>query len=82
MVTTERRQRQDGGPGAASPTRGIAARAGAWSARHRWTAVIVWALFVVLAMGLGTAAGQVGVKNSEQMAGEVAMRHGSSRTRV
>ncbi|MEV8347962.1 MMPL family transporter [Streptomyces niveus] len=71
MVTTERRQRQDGGPGAASPSRGIAARAGAWSARHRWTAVIVWVLFVVLAMGLGTAAGQVGVKNSEQMAGEV-----------
>ncbi|MFI6690704.1 MMPL family transporter [Streptomyces sp. NPDC050433] len=73
MVTTEKRWRQGRGrgPGAAPPSHGIAARAGAWSARHRWTAVIIWVLFVVLAMGLGTAAGQVGVKNSEQMSGEV-----------
>lgn len=51
--------------------RGIAARAGGWSARHRWTAVTVWVLFVVLAMGLGSAAGTVEVKDSEQMSGEI-----------
>lgn len=61
MGTTERRKRPHG----------IAARAGGWSARHRWTAVTVWVLFVVLAMGLGTAAGTVEVKDSEQMSGEI-----------
>lgn len=83
MVATERRQRGRGrgrggatppgrgGPGAAPAPRGIAARAGVWSARHRWTAVTVWVLFVVLAMGLGSAAGQVDVKDSEQMSGEI-----------
>ncbi|MFJ6571091.1 MMPL family transporter [Streptomyces sp. NPDC091292] len=50
--------------------RGVAARAGAWSARHRWAAVGIWVLFVVLAMGLGSAAGTVKVKDSEQMSGE------------
>ncbi|MFI6058023.1 MMPL family transporter [Streptomyces sp. NPDC051286] len=51
--------------------RGIAARAGGWSARHRWAAVTVWVLFVVLAMGLGSAAGRVDVKESDQLSGEV-----------
>ncbi|MFC8414201.1 MMPL family transporter [Streptomyces coelicoflavus] len=50
--------------------RGIAARAGGWSARHRWAAVGIWMLFVVLAMGLGSAAGRVDVKDSDQMGGE------------
>ncbi|MFJ5772826.1 MMPL family transporter [Streptomyces sp. NPDC093094] len=50
--------------------RGLAARAGVWSARHRWAAVGVWVLFVVLAMGLGSAAGQVEVKDSDQLKGE------------
>ncbi|MET4924468.1 MMPL family transporter [Streptomyces sp. PSRA5] len=49
----------------------MAARAGVWSARHRWTAVTAWVLFVVLAMGLGSAAGTVEVKDSEQMSGEI-----------
>lgn len=51
--------------------RGIAARAGGWSARHRWAAVTVWVLFVVLAMGLGSATGRVDVKESDQLSGEV-----------
>jgi uncharacterized membrane protein YdfJ with MMPL/SSD domain len=51
--------------------RGIAARAGGWSARHRWAAVTVWVLFVVLAMGLGSATGRVDVKESGQLSGEV-----------
>ncbi|MDQ0764725.1 MMPL family transporter [Streptomyces canus] len=50
--------------------RGLAARAGGWSARHRWAAVGVWVLFVVLAMGLGSAAGRVDVKDSDQLKGE------------
>ncbi|ANB09262.1 hypothetical protein SAM40697_5306 [Streptomyces ambofaciens] len=50
--------------------RGMAARAGGWSARHRWAAVGIWVLFVVLAMGLGSAAGRVDVKDSDQLSGE------------
>ncbi|MFF4885087.1 MMPL family transporter [Streptomyces nigra] len=50
--------------------RGLAARAGGWSARHRWTAVGIWVLFVVLAMGLGSAAGRVDVTDSDQLKGE------------
>ncbi|MBV7695825.1 MMPL family transporter [Streptomyces sp. TRM70350] len=50
--------------------RGLAARAGGWSARHRWAAVGIWVLFVVLAMGLGSAAGRVDVKASDQLKGE------------
>ncbi|MGW2230606.1 MMPL family transporter, partial [Streptomyces formicae] len=38
--------------------RGLAARAGAWSARHRWAAVGIWILFVVVAMGVGSATGR------------------------
>ncbi|MFJ8715593.1 MMPL family transporter [Streptomyces violaceus] len=50
--------------------RGLAARAGGWSARHRWAAVGIWVLFVVLAMGLGSAAGRADVKDSDQLKGE------------
>ena len=50
--------------------RGIAARAGGWSARHRWAAVGIWVLFVVLAMGIGSAAGRVDLKDSDQLGGE------------
>ncbi|MFB6848424.1 MMPL family transporter [Streptomyces sp. NPDC056373] len=50
--------------------RGFAARAGGWSARHRWAAVGIWVLFVVLAMGLGSAMGTVDVKESDQLSGE------------
>lgn len=50
--------------------RGLAARAGGWSVRHRWAAVGIWVLFVVLAMGIGTAAGRVDVSDSDQLQGE------------
>ncbi|MFJ7150398.1 MMPL family transporter [Streptomyces sp. NPDC100445] len=50
--------------------RGLAARAGGWSARHRWAAVGVWVLFVVLAMGLGSAAGRTDVDEGDQLKGE------------
>ncbi|WP_353945393.1 MMPL family transporter [Streptomyces sp. HUAS MG91] len=57
-------ERQDG------RVRGVAARAGGWSARHRWAAVGIWVLFVVLAMGIGNAAGRVDVRESDQLSGE------------
>ncbi|GCB45133.1 hypothetical protein SNL152K_2423 [Streptomyces sp. NL15-2K] len=48
----------------------MAARAGGWSAQHRWAAVGIWVLFVVLAMGLGSAAGRVDVDQSDGLPGE------------
>jgi RND superfamily putative drug exporter len=54
----------EGGP------RGIAARAGGWSAQHRWAAVGIWVLFVLLAMVAGSAAGRVELKDSDQLKGE------------
>ncbi|MET9443036.1 MMPL family transporter [Streptomyces sp. NPDC006610] len=59
------------GNGSNTRVRGFAARAGGWSARHRWAAVGIWVLFVVLAMGLGSAAGRVDVKESDQLSGEI-----------
>ncbi|MGW0826013.1 MMPL family transporter [Streptomyces sp. NPDC002845] len=50
--------------------RGIAARAGGWSARHRWAAIGIWVLFVVLTMGIGSAMGTAEVKDSDQISGE------------
>ncbi|MET8011671.1 MMPL family transporter [Streptomyces sp. NPDC005271] len=50
--------------------RGIAARAGSWSARHRWTAVGGWVLLVILALAVGSMAGRVDVADSEQVPGE------------
>ncbi|MEU4894537.1 MMPL family transporter [Streptomyces sp. NPDC044780] len=50
--------------------RGIAARAGSWSARHRWAAVGGWVLLVVLALAVGSMAGRVDVADSEQVPGE------------
>ncbi|MFD1658822.1 MMPL family transporter [Streptomyces caeni] len=50
--------------------RGVAARAGGWSARHRWAAIGIWLLFVVLAVAAGSAVGRVDVKESDQLKGE------------
>ncbi|MFB7614571.1 MMPL family transporter [Kitasatospora sp. NPDC056181] len=44
---------------------------GAWSARHRRTAVFGWLLFVVLAAYLGGVHGSTEVKESEAMPGQV-----------
>ncbi|MEU9792226.1 MMPL family transporter [Streptomyces sparsogenes] len=43
---------------------------GAWSARHRWTAVGGWVLLVILAIAVGSMAGRVDVSNSEALPGE------------
>ncbi|GAA2144972.1 MMPL family transporter [Kitasatospora kazusensis] len=45
---------------------------GAWSAKHRKTAVFGWLLFVVLAAYLGGAHGSTTVTDSESMPGQVA----------
>ncbi|MFD9128496.1 MMPL family transporter [Kitasatospora sp. NPDC059571] len=45
---------------------------GAWSARHRKTAVFGWLLFVVLAAYLGGVHGSTKVTDAESMPGEVA----------
>ncbi|MBD3009764.1 MMPL family transporter [Streptomyces sp. 5-10] len=50
--------------------RGIAARAGSWSARHRWAAVGGWVLLVILALAVGSMTGRVDVTDSEQVPGE------------
>ncbi|MGX2993858.1 MMPL family transporter [Streptomyces sp. JNUCC 64] len=50
--------------------RGFAARAGGWSARHRWAAVGIWVLFVVLSMAAGSAMGRVDVSSGDQLKGE------------
>ncbi|KUJ70966.1 hypothetical protein ACZ90_01310 [Streptomyces albus subsp. albus] len=50
--------------------RGIAARAGSWSARHRWVAVGGWVLFVILAVAVGSMAGRVDTSRSESQPGE------------
>ncbi|MEU5163406.1 MMPL family transporter [Streptomyces sp. NPDC020875] len=55
---------RDAGP------RGFAARAGGWSARHRWAAVGIWVLFVLVTMVAGTAVGQKDLKDSDQLKGE------------
>lgn len=49
---------------------GIAAAMGGWSARHRWTAVGGWLLFVVLALAIGSVAGRVDTSDSQEVPGE------------
>jgi uncharacterized membrane protein YdfJ with MMPL/SSD domain len=48
----------------------LAATLGGWSARHRWTAVGAWLALVVVAMLLGSAAGQVTMTRAEYGVGE------------
>ena len=50
----------------------LTARAARWSAAHWKTAALAWVAFVVIAIGAGTVAGKVGLKNSEQSTGEAA----------
>ena len=48
----------------------LAATLGGWSARHRWTAVGAWLALVVVAVLLGSAAGQVTMTQAEYGVGE------------
>ncbi|SCD96753.1 MULTISPECIES: MMPL family transporter [unclassified Streptomyces] len=50
----------------------LAARIGVWSTHHRKTAVLGWLLFVVLAAGIGGAAGMVEMSDAENGAGDSA----------
>ncbi len=50
--------------------KGIAARAGHWSARHRKTAIFGWLAFIVIAFVIGGAVGQQKPSQSKQFDGE------------
>ena len=51
-------------------SRNFAARAGAWSARHRAKAIIGWLVFVVLAVMVGGAIGTQNIADEDQGVGE------------
>jgi uncharacterized membrane protein YdfJ with MMPL/SSD domain len=51
-------------------TRNLAARAGAWSARHRAKAIIGWLVFVVLAVMVGGSVGTESIEDEDQGVGE------------
>jgi putative drug exporter of the RND superfamily len=52
--------------------RGIAARAGSWSARHRAWAIVGWLVFVVLAAAIAGGAGTKKLSTTETLDGEAA----------
>jgi uncharacterized membrane protein YdfJ with MMPL/SSD domain len=52
------------------PTRGLAARAGRWSARHRKTAILGWLAFVAIALVAGTLTGTNEPSDADRFDGE------------
>src|SRR6187431_1822057 len=50
--------------------KGIAARAGHWSARHRKTAIFGWLAFILIAFVVGGALGQKTPTDAQKMDGE------------
>ncbi|MFI8931148.1 MMPL family transporter [Streptomyces sp. NPDC053474] len=48
----------------------MAGRVGAWSVRHRWTAVGAWLAFAVIAMVVGGAVGQIDATDRDTLPGE------------
>ena len=50
--------------------KGIAERAGAWSAAHRKTAILGWIAFVVAALMIGGSIGTEELTNADSMPGE------------
>src|SRR5215203_4124697 len=50
--------------------KGIAARAGHWSARHRKTAIFGWLAFILIAFVVGGSLGHKTPTNAEKMDGE------------
>src|SRR5690349_22784901 len=55
---------------AGNTPRGIASRAGVWSAQHRKLAIWGWLVFVVLAMFIGSSAGTKTLEHSQGSVGE------------
>jgi RND superfamily putative drug exporter len=53
-----------------STVKGIAARAGRWSAAHRKTTIAAWFAFVVLALFAGGSVGQKQLTDADEVAGE------------
>src|SRR5215210_778546 len=50
-------------PSSANAARGLAARAGRWSTRHRGKAIVGWLAFVLVAFVIGNATGTVNPKD-------------------
>ena len=67
MATTSK---GPGIPGNATNVKGLAARAGHWSATHRKAAIFGWLGFVVLAILIGQMAGQKTIFGADQFNGE------------
>ncbi len=59
-------------PSTSRPPGGLAGRAGAWSARRPWLAILLWTTFVVLSAVLGGAAGTQQLTGAQQLVGESA----------
>lgn len=53
-----------------SPSRNLAARAGAWSAGHRRIAILGWLAFVIVAFVAGNAAGMKNLSDTDTGNGE------------
>ena len=51
--------------------RGLASRAGMWSAQHRKTAIWGWLAFVVIALLIGNAVGTKTLQHNESGVGDV-----------
>jgi RND superfamily putative drug exporter len=51
---------------------GVAGRAGQWSARHPWRAIVLWLVFVIGATLVGASVGTKQLSTAEQLVGESA----------
>ena len=70
MSRFQRRDAQDPADGIGWRPKGLAARAGVWSARHRKLAIWGWLAFVFLAFAIGAAVGTKALDNSDTGVGE------------
>src|SRR4051795_5452434 len=50
--------------------KGLTGTVGRWSARHPWTAITLWIIFIAAAVFIGSAAGTNKVKAADSGAGE------------
>src|SRR3954449_9240099 len=57
-------------PGNGMTARGVASRAGMWSAKHRKTAIWGWLAFVIIALFVGNSVGTKTLQHNESGVGE------------
>ena len=70
MARAPRPDSQDSAEALGWQPKGIAARAGVWSARHRKVAIWGWLAFVFVAFAIGNAVGTKTLDNSDSGVGE------------